>query len=124
MSWWEAVSAFLASMGIKFGVAMASCAGGFISLNFFDGTPQHDGTVKPLTCVQRWGIAVTGMCLGTFLAGPVIDFSGITVKGDRVEMGLGMVIGLFGMAVAAQVIKAIRELPLIDFLKSWLPKRG
>lgn len=123
-TFWEAVVSALGSIGIKVGVLFAAAVGGFCSLNFFDGTPQADGSMKPLTCFQKWGIAGTGLAIGVFLSGPLIDLSGITVKGDRVEIGLALVLAMFGMSIAAQIIKAIREIQIVDYIKSWLPKRG
>lgn len=124
MTTWEAIASALASVGLKFGVLVAAAVGGFCSLNFFDGTPQPDGSIKPVTCVQKWGIMVTGLAIGVYLSGPIIDLSGISVKSDRVEIGLALVLAMFGMSIAAQIIKAIRELALVDIIKSWLPRRG
>ena len=120
----EAIVAALGSVGIKIGVLIAAGIGGLCSLNFFDGTPQTDGTVKPLLCRQKWGIALTGCALGTYAAGPIIELSQIVTKGDKLEIGLGLVLALFGMSLAAQIIKTIRELQIADFIKSWMPKRG
>lgn len=123
----DAIISALAAIGIKLGVLIAAGIGGFCSLNFFEGTPQPDGTVKPLSCRQKWGIAFTGCALGTYAAGPIIELSQIVTKGDKVEIALGLVLAIFGMSVAAQVIKMIREFPVTDFInyvKSWFPKRG
>lgn len=123
-TFWEAFISVLGSVGIKIGVLIAAAIGGFCSLNFFDGTPQADGTTKPLNCLQRWGIAFTGIAIGVYLAGPVIDLSGVATKSDRVEIGLALVLAMFGMSIAAQIIKAIREIQIVDYIKSWLPRRG
>lgn len=120
----ESIAAFLSALGIKLGVLLASGIGGFCSLNFFEGTPQADGSTKPLSCRQKWGIAMTGCAIGTFASAPIIELSQIVTKSDKLEIGLGLVLALFGMSLAAQIIKAIREIPLIDAIKSWLPRRG
>lgn len=120
----ESLGAFLAALGIKFGVLLASAIGGFLSLSFFEGTPQADGTAKPPSSFQKWCVVGVGGALGTYGAGPIIELAQISTKTDRLEVAIGLMLGLFGMSLTAAIIKTIRDLNIAEIVKNWLPKRG
>lgn len=121
---WEAVATAIAGLGIKLGVLIAATIGGFLSLSFFEGAPQADGSVKPISTFQKWSVVGIGGTLGTYCSGPIIEIAQISTKSDRFEMALGLVLGLFGMSLTAAIIKTIREINLVEIIKGWLPKRG
>lgn len=123
VTWLDATLAFMAGLGLKAGVLLSSAIGGFLSLRFFDGELQADGTVKPLTATQKWSIAGGGGAMGVYVTPIFIEAFEITDRTGRVEIGLGLVIALFGMSIAARVIETIRKMDLTGFIEGWLPKR-
>lgn len=123
MSWGDQLLALLSALGIKIAVLIASTIGGCMSLNFFEGVPQPDGSVKRLACKEKWSIAMSGAAIGVYLSGPALDLMQLTVKSERVEIGLGLILALFGMSLAAQIIRTIRDLKIADVLLRFLPSR-
>lgn len=123
MSWVEAIGAFLAALGIKLAVLVSSAVGGFLSLRFFEGEQLPDGTCRPLGVGQKWFIAGAGCAMGVYLSGLVVDFFQLTDKTGRVEVGLGLAIAVFGMSLAAAIVKTLRELNLGGVIESWLTRR-
>ncbi len=114
------VEGFFAALGIKFAVLVSSAIGGFLSLRFFEGERLPDGAVRPLTLTHKWAIAGSGTALGIYLSGFAVEVFALTDKTGKVEVGLGIIIGLFGMSAAASVVKLLRD---GDILESWLKRR-
>lgn len=88
----EAVAEGLAVLGLKLSNTIAGAVGSFISLNFFDG----------LSRAQKWSTFVGGWALGAWLAEPMTAVLELPAK---VEIGLAILVALFGMSIAAQFIK-------------------
>lgn len=82
----------LAAAGLKLTTVIGGAVGSFISLNFFEGVPV----------VKRWSIFVSGTLLASFLAGPLLKFLELR---PEIEVGIAVLLGLFGMSLAAQLMK-------------------
>lgn len=122
MSWIDQAVMVLAALGIKLGVLVSSSVGGFLSLRFFDGAPGPDGTTVPVPTRQKWIIAFSGGAMGVFLSGAAVELFDLPNASGRVEIGLGVVIALFGMAVAAKFIEAIRQTDFAAVFQSWFQR--
>lgn len=97
METFESIAAILAALGLKFKAVAASAFGAFISLRFFEG----------LNLWERWVTFFGGVIIGSYASSPVTAAFGATT--EAAEQGIALGIGLFGMAVAAAIIKVIRE---------------
>ena len=120
---WEWIVASAAALKIEVSVLVSSAVGGFISLNFFEGTPRPDGTIEPLSRKQKWSVVLAGAAMGTYGASLVVELLALASKGSRIEVAIGLLIGIFGMSVAASVVKAVRGLDFKGIVESWF-KRG
>lgn len=118
----EWIAGAAAALKIELSVLVSSTVGGFVSLRFFDGTPQDDGTVKPLTLKQRWSIVLAGCAIGTYGTSLVMEILKLQT-GTRVDVGIGLFLGVFGMAFASAVVKALQGIDLRGAVESWI-KRG
>lgn len=79
-------------LGLKLANVVAGAVGSFVSLNFFDN----------LTRLQRWSTFIGGWAMGAWLAEPLTVALELPAK---VELGIALVTALFGMSIAAQLIK-------------------
>lgn len=122
-SWLDGVIAGLAAAGIKVGVLVSSAIGGFLSLRFFEGEQLPDGTCKPLPVRQKWAIAGGGTAMGVYLSGLSVEIFELTDKSGRVEVGLGVLIAVFGMSLASAVIEALKGIDFKAIAESWLTRR-
>lgn len=100
-----AIEAFLSAMGLKLQVIVAGAVGSFISLRFFDG----------LGTGERWATFFGGLGLAAYLTESIFVFFELT--SIKIESGLALLIGLFGMSLVAAVIKTIRETDWASFVK-------
>ncbi len=123
MTWWDTLVAALAAVGIKVAVLVSSAVGGFLSLRFFDPQPGPDGQLVAPSALQKWTIAIAGTAMGVYLSGFTIAIFQLTDRTGKLEVGMGVLIGLFGMSLAAAVMKAIRELNLKAIIESWTTRR-
>lgn len=123
MGWAEAVGAALSAAGIKVGLIISSAIGGLASLRFFEGEKLDDGTVRPLTTMQKWSIAGTGAAMGVFLAPATVEWFSLTDKTGKVEVGLGLLIAFFGMSLSSAVIRALKDINFKEIVESWLARR-
>lgn len=98
------MDAFLASLGIKKAALVAGFVGGLISLRFFDG----------LTSSQKFATAVSGAASANYLTDPTIAHFALTVG---YEGGIGFAIGLFGMSVAAALVRLVKDTDWAGVLK-------
>lgn len=80
----------------KFWTVAAGAVGAFISLSFFDGLRRW----------ERWTTFIGGWGLAVFLAQPLTVFFELQ---PIMEQGISLVVGLFGMSLAAAVIKLLRN---------------
>lgn len=123
MNWVEAIGAALAAAGIKVAVLVSSAVGGFLSLRFFEGEQLPDGTSLPMPLKQKWFIAVSGAAMGVYLSGFTVEFFALTDKTGKIEVGLGLVIAVFGMSLASAVVRALKDLNLGGVIESWFTRR-
>jgi|SRR6266850_7024898 len=88
-------NSWLGVVGLKLvNTVVAACAS-FVSLRFFDG----------LSTVDRWTTFLGGWALAAWGAEPLNVYMGLAAK---VEVGLVILIGLFGIAASAEVMKFLR----------------
>lgn len=92
----EFLEALFTALGLKFKVVIAGAIGAFVSLRFFDG----------LKTAERWMTFVGGWAIAAYLAGPVTLYLELPAA---VELGMALGIGLFGMSIAAALIRVIKE---------------
>lgn len=85
-----------AAVGVKFSTVIAGAVGSFISLRFFDG----------LRTFERWTTFAGGWGLAIYGAGPITAY--LELK-PGMEQGVSLLVGLFGMSIAAAVINTIRD---------------
>jgi hypothetical protein len=97
MDYLEAFGAILLALGLKIKIVIASAFGAFISLRFFEG----------LGIYERWITFVGGVAIGSYASEPLAR--AVESAAEPVHQGLALGLGLFGMAIAAAVIKVIRE---------------
>ena len=84
-----------AALSVKLSTILGGAIGGFISMRFHDG----------LTTVQKWITFFGGWGLGAFLGLPLI--SALEIK-PVWEVGISLMIGLFGMSLTAAIINATK----------------
>ena len=80
--------------------------GAFISLRFFDG----------LRTWERWATFLGGWALASWCSDGLAFFLGIVQP--VFEKGISLGLGLFGMAIAAAIMKLIRETDWQGVIKS------
>ena len=93
----EWLDAFLAAIGIKLKALIAGAVGSFISLRFFDG----------LNVFEKWATFGGGALLAGYLTIPAITF--MEIDNHNIEPGISLLIGLFGMSIAAAIIRVIKN---------------
>lgn len=102
----------LAALGLKLVNAVVAAFASFSALRFFDNLSRRD----------RWMTFTGGWALAAWGAAPLASY--LEVK-PAVEVGLVLVLGLFGMALVSEVIKAVRSIDwrgLIENLFRRTPK--
>lgn len=100
----EVVTALLA---IKWKALIAGTIGAVLSLRFFDGLNMQD----------KFTTAAGGAASANYLTEPAMQFFGLTPA--TFEGGLGFIIGLFGMSIAAAVVRTIRDTNWAEWFKFW-----
>ena len=105
MDW---IEASLIALGLKLKVVIAGAMGSFISLRFFDD----------LKIWERWTTFMGGWAIASWWAEGVSYF--LEVKQPTLESGIALGLGLFGMALAAAIIKVIKETEWKDIIKNIL----
>lgn len=101
----------LAALGLKLATILSGAFGSFVSLRFFDG----------LTTAQKWTTFVGGWGLAAYLAAPLTAFFELR---PALETGISLAVGLFGMSIAAAVIKVIRDTDWSGLLKSFFNRKS
>lgn len=104
MDWHESAAAALAALGLKLVNVVVGAGTSFISLRFFNDMSTTD---KWFTFFGGWIIAVWG-------AEPLREY---LQQKPNLEVGFVILLGLFGMAVSAEVIKIVRETDWRGILK-------
>ena len=102
---------FLSALGVTFKTIVGGAIGGFISLRFNED----------LLWWEKWMTFLGGWGLGAWLAPPLNSYLEIAQRPSW-EVGTALLIGLFGMSLAAAVIKAIKGLDLIAFIAAALQR--
>ena len=98
---WDAV---LSAIGVGLKELIAGAAGAFISLRFFD----------ELSVWEKWTTFFGGWALAAFGAQPLADVFELR---PSVSIGIALLLGLFGMSLAAKLISTIRDTDWIGFTK-------
>ena len=101
MDWIEAL---FTALGLKFKVVVAGAIAAFVSLRFFEG----------LNAWERWTTFLGGWAMAAYLSEPLTVYLELP---EKVDVGLSLAIGLFGMSIAAAVVKVVRETDWIGMLK-------
>ena len=101
----ESFDGALAAFGLSLKNVLAGAFSSFVSLRFLDGERQPDGTIRPAPMIQKWTTFMGGWALAAWGGPPLNAY--LELK-PGVEIGVVLVLGLFGMAVAAEVMKFIR----------------
>ena len=98
---WDAV---LSAIGVGLKELLSGAAGAFISLRFFDN----------LRLWEKWTTFFGGWALAAFGAQPI---SSAFELRPGVSIGISLLLGLFGMSLAAKVISTIRDTDWVGFAK-------
>lgn len=95
----------LGTLGLTLKNLVAGAIGSFVSLRFFDGLKTWE---RWATFMGGWGIAAIG-------AAPL---TAVLEQKPSVEVGIALLIGLFGMALSSKLIQTIKDTDWIGFVKS------
>lgn len=104
----SAFEALLAYLGIKIQVLLASTFGGILSMHFWR---IQDAQGAAASLGQRVFVVTTGAGLGVYIGPYSAEFLNSSNK-ERAEVAFGLIVAVVGMAVLANVVKAVRELDL------------
>jgi hypothetical protein len=96
-------NSWLGVIGLKLVNTIVAAIASFISLRFFDG----------LSTVDRWTTFFGGWALAAWGGEPLTVYMGLAAK---VEVGLVILIGLFGIAASAEVMKFLRTADWVAIL--------
>ena len=102
MTW---VETLIASFGIKKAALIAGIIGGWLSLRFFEDQ----------TLGGKWMTVIGGAASANYLTSPILGF--FNLGAGSYEGGVGFAIGLFGMSLAAAIMKFIKE-DLNNFIRN------
>lgn len=100
---WD-INATLAAIGLKLGTTIVGAVTSFASLRFFDG----------LHLWEKWTTFMGGWAIAAWGAAPLTDYFELR---PRAEVGIALVLGLFGMSLTAAIVKLIRETDWGSILK-------
>ena len=95
----------LGTLGLTLKNLVAGAIGSFVSLRFFDG----------LNTLERWATFLGGWALGAWLASPATE---LLEQKPSVEVGVALLIGLFGMALTSKILHVIKDTDWIGFAKT------
>lgn len=93
----EDIDKFLAAFGLKLVNAIVGAAASFAALNFWQGLHTRK---------ERWSTFIGGWIVAAWGAAPLREW--LELK-PSLEVGVVLVLGLFGMALAAEAVKIIRD---------------
>lgn len=117
----EWIAGAAAALKIELAVLVSSTIGGFVSLRFFEGKEREDGTIEPLSIKQKWSIVLAGGAIGTYGTSVIMELLKLQT-GTRVDVGIGLLLGIFGMAFASAVVKALQGIDLRGAVESWIKR--
>jgi hypothetical protein len=102
----ESIDGALSALGLSLKNLFAGAVTSFVSLRFFDGQRLPDGSIKSMNAMQKWTTFVGGWAMAAYGGRPLNAW--LELK-PEIEIGVVLVLGLFGMAVAAELMRFIRE---------------
>jgi hypothetical protein len=102
---WDSINAALTALGLKLVNVVAGAITSFAALRFFEG----------LHWWEKWLTFLGGWALAAFGSPPITEFFELKPK---VEVGIALLAGLFGMALAAALMKLIKETDWVDLVRS------
>lgn len=101
---------FLAGLGLKLVNVVCGAVAAFAALRFFEGLGLWD---KWLTFLGGWALAAWG-------APPLAEALELPIK---VEIGIVLLLGLFGMSAAAELVKVVRDTDWSGILRAVLGRK-
>lgn len=113
-----AVSALLVALGIDPAVLFASGVGGYISLHLFEDDESETPTKR-----RRFMIVFGGAAIGTYCSALIMAGLDLPERNVRIASGLGLMLALFGMSLAAACAKAVRGMDLREVIESWIKRK-
>jgi hypothetical protein len=117
----DSVDGALGALGLSLKNLFAGAISSFVSLRFLEGDKQPDGTIRPVHWLQRWTTFLGGWAMAAWGGPPLNAY--LELK-PGVEIGVVLVLGLFGMAVAAEVVKFVRERGWEGLIAAWRGRAG
>lgn len=102
----DVILAVLSVLGLKLKIVVASAIGSFISLTFFEG----------LKFWERFVTFLGGLALGSYTTGVASDLFELTT--ESAEVGVAILIAMFGMSLAAAVIKVVKETKWSEIIRA------
>lgn len=93
----DGAQALLGALGLKFINVVVGACSSFAGLNFWKGLETRK---------ERWATFLSGWGIAAWGAEPLREY--LELKAG-VEVGLVILLGLFGMAVGAELVKLIRD---------------
>lgn len=108
----EDLDKMLAAFGLKLINAVVGAAASFVALNFWSGLESRK---------ERWSTFAGGWVLAAWGGTPLREW--LEMK-PSLEVGVVLVLGLFGMALAAELIKLIRNTDWKGLLDIIIKKRS
>lgn len=100
----DSSNGLLAALGLKAVNVVAGAVTSFVSLRFFDG----------LTVWEKWTTFLGGWAIAAWGAAPVTEFFELKAK---TEIGIALILGLFGMSLTAALVRMIKETNWTGLLK-------
>ena len=91
------IDSIFVTLGLTKGATIGGFLGALVSLKFIEG----------MTWLQRIPTVFGGMCCAAYVTPLVLDLASMSAK---TESAIAFLIGVFGMSVAAAVVKALPEL--------------
>lgn len=108
MEEWDKV---LAAFGLKLVNAVVAAVGSFVSLRFFDG----------LTFMNKWTTFIGGWALAAWGAPPLREYLEAPPK---VELLFVLLLAFFGMSVASEMVKLLRDTDWRGIIASFVNRKG
>lgn len=107
----EDLDKMLAAFGLKLANCVVGAAASFVALNFWRGLETRK---------ERWSTFAGGWVVAAWGGSPLREW--LEMK-PSLEVGVVLVLGLFGMALAAELVKLIRDTDWKGLLNAIIKKR-
>ncbi len=112
----ESIDGALGALGLSLKNLIAGAVTSFVSLRFLEGEKQPDGSIRPVSRLQKWTTFLGGWAMAAWGGPPLNAY--LELKAG-IEIGVVLVLGLFGMAVAAEVIRFIKDKGWQGVIAAW-----